>query len=136
MPVFYYLSEEEAADVYLYLTLYPPSEQATSAPLMAASKEEQRPSGKGPGAPKPSFVLDSRARGDTESTRSADLQMAALPWAAAFVTLLLAGGLLFTFREFKRLSAESAGRDTMVRNFRMKPGMARPTPALVQGSGT
>ena len=29
MPVFYYLSEEEAADVYLYLTLYPPSEQAT-----------------------------------------------------------------------------------------------------------
>jgi hypothetical protein len=62
--------------------------------------------------------------------------MAALPWAAALVTLLLAGGLLFTFREFKRLSAESAGRDTMVRNFRMRPGMARSTPALAQGSGT
>jgi hypothetical protein len=61
--------------------------------------------------------------------------MAALPWAAALVTLLLAGGLLFTFREFKRLSAESAGRDTMVRNFRMRPGMARSTP-LAQGSGT
>src|SRR3974390_3129850 len=32
MPVFYYLSEEEAADVYLYLILYPPSEQNTSVP--------------------------------------------------------------------------------------------------------
>jgi hypothetical protein len=53
MPVFYYLSEEEAADVYLYLTLYPPSEQATSAPLMAASEEEQRPSGKGPARQNP-----------------------------------------------------------------------------------
>ena len=28
MPVFYYLSEDEAADVYLYLTLYPPSQSA------------------------------------------------------------------------------------------------------------
>jgi mono/diheme cytochrome c family protein len=37
MPVFYYLSEEEAADVYLYLTVYPPSEESRSEPAIALS---------------------------------------------------------------------------------------------------
>ena len=41
MPVFYYLSEEEAADAYLYLTRYPPSEKARSEPAIALLQQEQ-----------------------------------------------------------------------------------------------
>jgi mono/diheme cytochrome c family protein len=41
MPVFYYLSKQEAADVYLYLTQYPPEEISNTQPLVAASGEEQ-----------------------------------------------------------------------------------------------
>src|SRR5271157_3415810 len=44
MPVFYYLSEEEAADVYLYLTLYPPPESADLDTLIAL---QQRPAAGG-----------------------------------------------------------------------------------------
>ena len=51
MPVFYYLSEEEVADVYLYLTMYPPSESVTPTPVLAASQDKQRPSEKGQGPP-------------------------------------------------------------------------------------
>ena len=36
MPVFYYLSEQEAADVYLYLTNYPPSEPDNSTTIVLA----------------------------------------------------------------------------------------------------
>ncbi len=38
MPVFYYLSEEEAADVYLYLTLYPPAQPEDATPEMASTR--------------------------------------------------------------------------------------------------
>jgi cytochrome c len=57
MPVFYYLSEEEAADVYLYLSLYPPTnsddatpEVASRAPILAASFAPVGGSGGGGGA--------------------------------------------------------------------------------------
>jgi mono/diheme cytochrome c family protein len=36
MPVFYYLSEEEAADVYMYLTMYPPTPSDELAPQNAS----------------------------------------------------------------------------------------------------
>lgn len=41
MPVFYYLSSQEVADVYLYLTEYPPSQLASAGLAMALS--ESRP---------------------------------------------------------------------------------------------
>jgi mono/diheme cytochrome c family protein len=39
IPVFYYLSEQEAADVYLYLTTYPPSEPEGKSTSIALSKQ-------------------------------------------------------------------------------------------------
>ena len=50
-----------------------------------------------------------------EPAPTTDLSMAALPAIGAFVALLLAGGLIFTLREFKRLSSENAGRPIPVR---------------------
>ena len=114
MPVFYYLSEEEAADVYLYLTQYPPSE--STSPDTAIALSQQGPAGGG-GAPPPQKVLSASFVQDTEPVkvqlprRSADMQtVALLSGVWLFVILLLAGGLGFTVREFKRLSAKSAGR--------------------------
>ena len=43
MPVFYYLSEEEAADVYLYLSSYRPYQWANLNPVMAASQHDPGP---------------------------------------------------------------------------------------------
>src|SRR5271166_2104377 len=54
MPVFYYLSEEEAADVYLYLTLYPPSESERLDTTIALS--QQGPTAGG-GTPPPQKIL-------------------------------------------------------------------------------
>ena len=39
MPVFYYLSPEEAADVYLYLTMYPPSRVERASAAIAATQQ-------------------------------------------------------------------------------------------------
>ena len=48
MPVFFYLTDEEAADVYLYLTLYPPTEQSPDSRLVGASMALTSHSGRGP----------------------------------------------------------------------------------------
>ena len=110
MPVFFYLSEEEAADVYLYLTLYPPSEQNTTSPLVAASLNNDPPSGNGPQSGVPVSGARNLVPEKEELSKAGWLQMAALPWLAVFVMFVLAGGLFFTFREFKRLSVASAVR--------------------------
>jgi hypothetical protein len=39
MPVFYYLSEQEVADVYLYLATYPPSEPDSQGSPIALSQQ-------------------------------------------------------------------------------------------------
>jgi mono/diheme cytochrome c family protein len=92
MPVFYYLSEAEAADVYLYLTLYPPyQDEAATGPV--------------------SLVLDNER---TQALRPSNGTVAFPFVVGLFVTLLLTGGLGFTVREFKRLSAESEGRKVLV----------------------
>jgi len=106
MPVFYYLTEEEASDVYLYLTMHPPSEAARQGPLVAASVGEDRSSTTGSSglAASPPVV----AATEKTSSKVADLRTAVLPWTIPFATLLLVGGLYFTFHEFKHLSAENA----------------------------
>jgi len=118
MPVFYYLSEEDAADVYLYLTLYPPSESAS--PDKAIALSQQGPAGGGGTPPSQkilsaSFVPDTRPVEVQQPRRSADMQtVALLSGVWLFVILLLAGGLGFTVREFKRLSAKNASRKPVV----------------------
>jgi mono/diheme cytochrome c family protein len=109
MPVFYYLSKEEAADVYLYLTRYPPSESA--GPDTAIALSQQRPAGNGGTPPahkplNPSVVRNDEPPEVRQPNRPTDLHAGVLLTAvASSVILLLAGGLGFTVREFRRLSA-------------------------------
>jgi mono/diheme cytochrome c family protein len=119
MPVFYYLSEAEAADVYLYLTLYPPSESASVNTTVALS--QRAPAGGG-GTPPPqkasaaSFGADNRLPGIQPSGRGVYLQtVVVLTVVAAFVILLLAGGMGFTMREFQRLSVGGNVRSLAVK---------------------
>lgn len=108
MPVFYYLSEDEAADVYLYLTLHPPSESASPGATIALS---QQPPTTGGGTLPPQkaqgalFVPDKKQPIVQPPNPGSALQIfAVLSAVVAFVILLLAGGLGFTMYEFKRLS--------------------------------
>jgi len=112
MPVFYYLTEEEVADVYLYLSRYPPNPWATldphPNPISAASQTDLSPVDPptdGSGAS--SAVSGSHAQvtpaAPLETT--ADTKLAALPMLAALVVITLLGlGLGFTAFEMKRLS--------------------------------
>ena len=124
MPVLFYLSEQEAADVYLYLTLYPPTEQSNVTPLMASMQSVQPPYGDSTGSSVPSSrIPNEKASGNREAANRAASRMDALPWAAAFCGLLLVGGLIFTLREFRRLSSESAQRHAF--SLRRKGGSSR-----------
>jgi mono/diheme cytochrome c family protein len=100
MPVFYYLGEDEVADAYLYLRLSPPYE--THEQNQAANKVV-------PG------VLNSEPTTALPPSKSSDVTMVTLPVVAEiFVALLLTGGLGFTVREIRRLSAASEVRKVLV----------------------
>ncbi|MGA2004691.1 MAG: cytochrome c [Terriglobales bacterium] len=102
MPVFYYLSTDEAADVYLYLDSFPPDRGGdmsakNASPILASGNSE--PS---------SSVAESSARSQ-EPTRSpgsitrSDPLITYLPlMAGSFVALLLGFGFCFTVHELKR----------------------------------
>jgi len=114
MPVFYYLSEGEAADVYLYLTSYPPYQWATLDSVNPRLPED-RPARAEP-SQKASMVPDPeppKARRPREST---DMRIVASVGAGLFVDLLLVGLFGFTVRELKRLSAATELRSPPVLN--------------------
>jgi mono/diheme cytochrome c family protein len=136
MPVFYYLSEQEAADVYLYLTLYPPSETSDRDTVIALS---QRGPAAGGGTPPPqkagggSFVPSNQIVERQQPAEDTSLQTAVLlSGVGSFVILLLVGGLGFTMHEFQRLSAKNAG-GAMVRNSGRRTGMAQQPGAMSRG---
>jgi hypothetical protein len=113
MPVFYYLSEQEAADVYLYLTTYPPSEPEDKSTPIVLSKQNAASSGDPPvqsSASGSKGIASSRREPLQASSEYTVRTVALLVGVALFVSLLLAGGLGFTIYEFKRLSAESDRR--------------------------
>jgi mono/diheme cytochrome c family protein len=104
MPVFYYLGEDEVADAYLYLRLYPP-EWEVPEPVMPAIEQKQAASKTVPVG----FSI--------EPTTAAppDLIMIVFPVGAEiFVALLLAGGFWFTLREIRRLAEVSHSRKALV----------------------
>src|SRR6516162_10753896 len=126
MPVFYYLSEEEVADVYLYLTMYPPSESVTPTSVRAALQDKQRPSEKGQESADARRLPKNTTNRETASSISPELEWMVLLSTVSIVTLLLAGGLLFALREFRRLSSQSVSYNTTAPNLRVHPDMARP----------
>jgi mono/diheme cytochrome c family protein len=103
MPVFYYLSEEEVADAYMYLKLYPP--ESVPDPAMPATEQKQAASKSVPVA----FDVEQTAPAPPSNAR--DLTVIIFPVAAA---LLLAGGLWFTLREISRLTALYNSRKAFV----------------------
>lgn len=102
MPVFYYLSKQEAADAYLYLHQYPPLHSKKADFYLVSS---QNHSASGGGA---SGVNGSTTPPATEPPQNDDqnsvLAAFVLIGLYGFVTLMIAGGVVFTIREFKRLS--------------------------------
>ncbi len=119
MPVFHYLSEEEAADVYLYLTLYPPADSADHDPVIALSQQGPAAGG-GTLAPQKAvssaFVPNTQPVERQRSHKDIGMQTVVLLSAIGIVViLLLAGGLGFTMREFQRLSAKAQVRSVEVR---------------------
>ena len=136
MPVFYYLSEEEAADVYLYLTRYPPSEEARSESIVALSQQEQGGRFGGGNAPSSTSLLaESMSAEPGKPEGSAGLRTVVLSLVVVFVFSLLAGGLAFTLREFKRLSAVAV-RTSWTSYGAYVPTLARPTRASLRKLAT
>lgn len=136
MPVFYYLTPSEAADVYLYLTLYPPSDLVILQPVATTSQ----PIGTSTGIDRNESVPDTRAgstNGWTEAPRlrsRAETQHISLVLGMALLAAALAtAGLGFTLWEFKRLSSKNEHRAPVARGARMSPGVARPLVVAKQG---
>jgi mono/diheme cytochrome c family protein len=114
MPAFYYLSEDEAADVYLYLTRYPPYQWAIldPSPTSAASPPDQSEAEPAQQVASASFVANAGLAEVRPMTTAADGKIAALPVLSALIAILFLGlGVGFTVWELKRLSATNEGRN-------------------------
>jgi mono/diheme cytochrome c family protein len=104
MPVFYYLSEDEAADVYLYLSLYPPARSAGIETIAAITQPGSALGGSPPVSGAASSIPET-PEVQPQSRDSGRQTVLLLTGIGSFVFLLLAGGLGFTIREFQRLAA-------------------------------
>ena len=121
MPVFYYLSEDEAADVYLYLARYPSYQWATldanQIPTSAASPQDHstvEPMQPVIGASfeGASFVANGGLAKVRPATTNADARITALAVLSALVAILFLGvGFGFTVYELKKLSTMNEDRD-------------------------
>ncbi len=90
MPVFGYLSEDEAEDVYLYLTLYPP--RVTTTPTAAASVISAS-SGPPSGASPVDGIRSRREGGQTDPLQVSLVRYAVFPIAL----FLVLGGVMFRY---------------------------------------
>ncbi len=107
MPVFTYLSEDEAADVYEYLTHYPPTALAGSEHTTQAAEPDL--------TDLPTEAEARAAAPQTTPSRVTELreplESAVLPIGMGlFTAVLLALGFWITLHEFKKISVESQVR--------------------------
>ena len=104
MPVFDYLSQEEVADAYLYLTRYPPYQFAIEQPVVSVAGLNLPPTNPDPpqGAIKASLV---RQSGQKQTGEGTDVQvLALLTVSGLLVSILLGGAVAFSVWECMRLS--------------------------------
>jgi hypothetical protein len=97
MPVFYYLSQDEAADVYLYLTQYPPLQSASSEFVVLGRQDPISDGGRRstPGSSGSSSLPSSQRSKAPQANGSPDLETTlVLLGIGGFVTLLLVGDWL------------------------------------------
>jgi mono/diheme cytochrome c family protein len=106
MPVFYYLTEQEAADAYLYLHRYPPEQSKKADFYLAASQKQSGGPGDGNGTAD-GGTIPIRPQPPKDNGDNNLFAAAVLVGLYGFVTLMIAGGVAFTFREFKRLSRQT-----------------------------
>ncbi len=117
MPVFYYLSEEEAEDVYLYLTNYPP-QSYEPVDMVAAGSGRTPKANVDPAAltqmqqPAAMASLTEASRPDKGQSQTAPAEeqvtiLAVLLGLLASMVLCL--GFWFSVRELRRMAGESEG---------------------------
>jgi mono/diheme cytochrome c family protein len=106
MPVFYYLTPQEAASAYSYLSYYPPIEKPKETPAISLSQAPATPpydNGPSGGA-----VVQDTSRGEAPADNGTSHDVVfLLAGVLSFVFVLLAGGLAFTIREFSRISSRT-----------------------------
>jgi mono/diheme cytochrome c family protein len=112
MPVFYYLSEEEAADVYLYLKSFPPEENEMLEAAAVISTSAADPDPKDPTAPRQLIPLQFANMAEPNEVKSqAMLAQEQLTILALLLGLLacmvLCLGFWFSLHELRRLSGDS-----------------------------
>jgi mono/diheme cytochrome c family protein len=101
MPVFYYLSEEEAADVYEYLVEYPPAASDTNDPVIALSQDQSVA-----GSDFPKVAAPDRNKTAIAPTENVAVQRSiVLPVAGLLIILLMGGGMAITVREMRKLAS-------------------------------
>ena len=119
MPVFYYLSEGEAADVYQYLKVYPPYQWATL-DWVDPRPQQDRPAVEVEPSQKASMVSEPEPAKSHRPGEIADMRIVTSVVAGVFVTMLLMGGFAFTAYELMRLSAVTEGPSLAARNLGVK----------------
>ncbi|MGC2110969.1 MAG: c-type cytochrome [Candidatus Korobacteraceae bacterium] len=134
MPVFYYLTDDEAADVYFYLTLYPPKQTADSEPAIALSQQSHPAGGPStPAEPKLAPVAINLAVQPAEPARATTMEIVLLlAGLVSMVILMVAGGIALTIHEFRRLSADSENQGRR-RSEKLQPSKVSPTYAASRG---
>jgi mono/diheme cytochrome c family protein len=137
MPVFSYLSENEAADVYEYLIAYPPTElagsdRAVQAALLGPANPPADYRGTRATVAQPAF---SQASVPREPYESVVLPIVLPISVGLFAVVLILLGCWITWREFRRLLVESQAR--IARRPRLEPApwvALRPPVELFIGS--
>ena len=116
MPVFYYLSEEEAEDVYLYLTNYPPQAYEALDATMASSGPAPG-GGPDPGATEltqiqppvsPTFLAGAAPvdKGQSQTTPAEEHVILLAVVLGLLASTVLCLGFWFSVRELRRLSGD------------------------------
>jgi mono/diheme cytochrome c family protein len=122
MPVFFYLSKNEAADVYLYLTSYPPSPVVNAETTIAGVQQGEGGDGaeggsaSAPVAPSPASPLPRKAQINTPTVSDGipDWMVTLLLIAlGASIGAAIVGGLCFAAYELCRLGREGESHNVV-----------------------
>ncbi len=129
MPVFHYLTPDEAADVYLYLSLYPPSELTTLDSVATISQPNQTATfidHSDPAFRAQPGSNSGRHEAPLASSQAETQQLVLFLGVGLLAAALAAGGLGFTLWEFRRLSSRNRVRALAACDLRMNPDVVRP----------
>jgi mono/diheme cytochrome c family protein len=106
MPVFYYLSADEVADAYLYLTTCPPSPFSAATPVVAASQTDSRSDATSPDKARSLAPLQAAVIAPVATTSdgiSDAVVTLSLIGLGAMMLVLICGGLVYCGYEICRL---------------------------------